>query len=110
MKINNLLQIADLDINKEIFETLLAEKEFTVERIISPFMPEGDAKWWNPKDSELVFLLQGKAILEFENKDFRKLSNGDYLFISKGMNHRVAFTSENPLAIWLAIHFKDNSK
>jgi cupin 2 domain-containing protein len=102
---DNILNINDLK-DSEIFDKILVTDDFYVERIVSPPMPGGDEKWYNQDTNELVILLQGNAKIEFENETV-SLKKGDYLTIEAHRKHRVAFTGSNPVAIWLAIHYKN---
>jgi cupin 2 domain-containing protein len=45
-------------------------------------------------------------MIEFEN-EIITLEKGDYLIIESHRRHRVAFTGSEPVAVWLAIHYKD---
>jgi len=101
----NLLNISGLK-NSEIFEEILSKDDFYIERIISPPMPGGDEKWYDQDTNELVILLQGTAKIEFEN-EIITLKKGDYRIIESHRRHRVAFTGSEPVAVWLAIHYKD---
>jgi cupin 2 domain-containing protein len=52
-----------------------------------------------------VVLLQGRAGLHFAGEDHaRELAPGDYLWIPAHCRHRVEWTSQNPPAVWLALH------
>ncbi len=84
----------------EAFETLLENKIIKIERICSNSVKKGE--WYDQYQDEWITLLQGKAILEFDD-DKKKLVAGETLLIAKHQRHRVLETSEN--AIWLAIHF-----
>jgi cupin 2 domain-containing protein len=51
-----------------------------------------------------VALLQGQAILEYGDGTRQTLLAGDHVFLPAHCRHRVAFTSQQPPCIWLAIH------
>jgi len=101
----NLLRNATV-LSEEIFEELIRGSSFRMERIISPPMPNGDTKWYIQEEKELVILLQGQAKIEFENSKIITLNTGDYFIIESFAKHRVAFSSSNPITIWLTIHYK----
>ncbi len=83
----------------ETFETLLENREFKIEKILSNAFENGE--WYEQESDEWVVLLRGSAVLEFE--DFsQELACGDYLFIPKLQKHRVLKTSHD--AMWLAVH------
>lgn len=93
----------------ELFEVLFTNKDTKIERIISPHMPEGNEIWYNQSSLEIVFLLKGNAIIEFENNEMINLKEGDYLKIEQNRKHRIAFSSNFPLCIWLAFHFENST-
>jgi cupin 2 domain-containing protein len=93
----------------ELFEVLFTNNNSKIERIISPHMPAGNDIWYNQSSLEIVFLLKGNAIIEFENNEMVNLRAGDYLKIEPHCKHRIAFSSKFPLCIWLAIHFENST-
>lgn len=102
---NNIYKNIPSVLKEELFETILENDKFRLERIVSQnhSTPENyvyDQDWW-----EWVVLLRGNAVLSFvdENKII-ELTEGDYVLIEPHKRHRVEKTSEN--AIWLAIHYK----
>ncbi len=106
MILKNILQIAELPGgDSEIFETLCKGQHIHVERIISNGQTTPENKWYDAQKNEWVVLIQGKARLEMEGGNTIELSAGDYLLIPAGQKHRVAYTSDSPHCIWLAIHF-----
>lgn len=90
----------------EIFEKMLAGKNFFVERIISKGHTTPEKEWLESRKEEWVILLKGKAGLLFQNGDNVKMKEGDYILIPKNTKHKVIYTSKRPGCIWLAIHFK----
>ena len=90
--------------NEELFETIVSGKNILIERIISNGQKSPKTGWYEQEKDEIVFLLKGKAKIEFENKKTFNLQEGDYLQIKSGIKHKVIETSENPPCIWLAIH------
>lgn len=92
---------------KEIFEELINNQKFKLERIISKGQssPENE-EWYNQDNNEWVILLSGSAGLRFEGKkDVIVLKKGDYLNIPAHLKHRVEWTDKNQETIWLAIHY-----
>jgi cupin 2 domain-containing protein len=55
--------------------------------------------------NEWVIVLQGQAVIEYENTQTHDMNAGDYLFITAGTRHRVVWTSHNEQTVWLAIHW-----
>ena len=56
------------------------------------------------KESEYILLLEGFAILEFEDYEV-ELKRGDCLNIEAMQKHRVKFTSQDELTIWFAVFY-----
>ncbi len=102
----NLFSIPDVLPEEEIFESLIPGSPVKIERIVSAGQSTPQGTWLEQDVDEWVVLLQGKAVLEYE--DFRKadLESGDWVFIPAHTRHRVALTSSDPPCIWLAIHGK----
>lgn len=99
----NIFEIEKLpDINEDEIVDILKENEnVRIERIISTRQV---SDWMIQERKEYVVLLQGTAIIEFNDKKV-EMKAGDTLFIEKMERHRVGYTSENPCCIWFCIHF-----
>ena len=108
MEVKNIFQsqIISSTINDEIFETILKKDNIIIERIISAGQVTPNDSWYNQEKCEWVILLQGEAILEFENAEIIKMKSGNYIYIPAHIKHRVCNTSKTPHCIWLAIHFQ----
>ena len=85
----------------EIVDILNENENVRIERIISTGQV---SDWMIQERNEYVVLLQGNAIIEFNDKKV-EMKAGDTLFIEKMERHRVGYTSENPCCIWFCIHF-----
>ncbi len=101
----NIFQIPSQIPEQELFETLLNTKDILIERIISTGQTTPPGEWYDQETDEWVILLQGKAQLSYENGRTVDLLPGDYLLLKAHEKHRVEATSNNPVCIWLAIHF-----
>ena len=101
MTISNLFSHLPHLTESEEFETLLQQENIKIERIVSSAHP--DSALQRQKHDEWVALIQGDAVLEIKGKP-HKLAPGDHLFIAAGTPHRLLSTSEEPCAIWLAVH------
>lgn len=104
-----LAALAAMSSDEERFDTLVDDREVTIERIVSTGQASPPGFWYdNPRD-EWVVLLAGGAALEFEGEpSIRTLRPGDYLRIPAHCRHRVVYTEfEAPDAptVWLAVHF-----
>lgn len=94
------------NLNEEIFEDLLSNKNFKIERIISNGQCSPDGFWYEQELNEWVILLSGHAEIEFENEVNIQLYPGDYLLIPAMKKHRVKSTSANEISVWLAVHYQ----
>ncbi|MFW6019310.1 MAG: cupin domain-containing protein [Bacteroidales bacterium] len=92
------------DMSGEIFDILCQHQDIKIERIVSAGHVTPEDEPYIQDTHEWVILLKGQAeILTKTQKHY--LNEGDYLFIPAKTEHRVAFTSSDPVCIWLAVHF-----
>jgi cupin 2 domain-containing protein len=103
-KVANFLQLSHPLPLAEQFEILATGRNLRIERIISCGQTTPSHEWFDQDLDEWVILLQGEAILMYEDSRQSSLKAGDYLFIPAHCRHRVAFTSTEPPCIWLAVH------
>lgn len=83
----------------EVVKTIY-DKEVRIERIYS----NNASTYWMVQDiDELVYLLNGSAILEYTDKEI-PLVKDSFEYIKKGVRHRVKSTSED--CIWLCVFIK----
>jgi len=83
--------------------TILAEKEnIRVERIVSS---GHTSDWYDQAETEFVALLDGSAVIEYENGATIAMSRGDTLIIPPHAKHRVSYTSSDPPCIWLCVFY-----
>jgi len=94
-----------VDLTEEVFTTLLARPEVTVERIVSlgqttppdcPYVQDHD---------EWVAVLAGAARVEIGGVE-HALEAGDSLMIPAGAAHRVTYTDPVRPTVWIALHFR----
>eukprot|EP01080_Neovahlkampfia_damariscottae_P012338 gene12338-gene5798 len=90
---------------EEIFETILKNKNITLERIITNGQTTPPGEWYNQDRDEWVLLLKGSALMLFEDNKIQTLNSGDYLLIPKFYKHRVQWIDPDNECIWLALHF-----
>jgi len=103
---SNLFRLPDNLPDEEVFQPLIPDRGVLIERIISRGQASPPGYWYDQERDELVVLLQGEAALAWEDGRTRQLTAGDWLFIAAHERHRVAWTSQEPACIWLAIHGK----
>jgi cupin 2 domain-containing protein len=102
----NILDLPSISASQEIYETLVASHDILIERIISKGHTTPTAEWYDQEQDEWVLLLQGEAVIAYDDASLSIIKKGDYLFIPAHKRHRVEFTSSEPPCIWLAIHGK----
>ena len=105
MKKQNLFENIPSSIPEELFEEIDSNAEIKIERIISDGHNSPPDFWYDQDKNELVFLLSGSGVIEFEDGRKVKLNTGDYLKINAHEKHRVTETSASTKTIWLAIHY-----
>ena len=90
---------------EELFECIIKKDNILIERIVSNGQVTPAGQWYDQIEDEWVMLLQGQAILLFEeNQKLVRLSPGDYLLIPAHTRHRVEWTLPDFNTIWLAVH------
>jgi len=101
MKNGKLFDFSECPKGGEIFDTIVeGAGDFKLERTVSRGAESPDGFWYDQDRDELVAVISGSAVLEFE-KEKISLGAGDWVVIKKGSRHRVAATSENPPCVWL---------
>ncbi|OUS28127.1 cupin [Thalassotalea sp. 42_200_T64] len=105
MTLNNIYADIPTDLSAEVFETLAGSKKVTIERIISKGHCSPAQGWHQQECHEWVIVLQGAAILTFEDDSQVTLNTGDYLNIKPLQKHKVSWTRPEQKTIWLAIHY-----
>lgn len=98
--------IDSLNLKDEFIEKIFEYEDKFVERIVSKAHSTPSGEWLEQELNEWVMLLQGEAILKFDETGEVKLTKGDYVFIPALCKHRVEWTSSEPVCIWLAFFFK----
>jgi len=105
MNTSNIFSNIPLDLKEEVFEDIVSAKHIKIERIISKGHITPKEQWYNQEQNEWVILIQGEAILSFEDSEDVNLKNGDYINIPAKTKHRVSWTKPNEETIWLAIFY-----
>ena len=104
-EMKNLLKNIPDELPREFFETLVENEHIHIERIVSRGHVSPEEGWHDQDRSEFVLLLQGAALLVFEDGREVSMGPGDWLEIPAQVKHRVAWTDEESESIWLAVHF-----
>ncbi|MGL6225988.1 MAG: cupin domain-containing protein [Thermoguttaceae bacterium] len=94
---------------EEQIEILFLRPHARIERIVSDGQASPVGFWYDQDEIEWVLLLQGSAVLEFQDEPrFRELQPGDFLLIPAHQKHRVHATASNGKTIWLALFYIDS--
>ena len=90
-------------LREELFEEIATSEHVKIERIISDGHTSPKSGWYDSAQNEWVIVLQGEAILSFEEGADVALKRGDYHNIPAHKRHRVSYTSTEEKTIWLAV-------
>ena len=99
----NLFDLPDPLSDDEEFTEVLHSKDLKIERIVSTGQTTPEGQWYDQHEDEWVALIQGEAVLEYENGERLNLSAGDHVLLPAHCRHRVAYNSHNPPCIWIAV-------
>jgi cupin 2 domain-containing protein len=103
--IANLFKDIPANLPEELFTLLLENKNVRIERIVSEGHCTPADEWYDQLQNEWVIVLQGEAMIEYENAEQRILNVGDFAFIPAHTRHRVSWTTATQQTVWLAIHW-----
>ncbi|WP_163559945.1 cupin domain-containing protein [Halomonas sp. NO4] len=101
----NLFASIPLSQAAEQFDELVGGQDVRVERIVSHGHASPEQGWYDQPQHEWVVVLQGRAVLAFEQGDDVALAPGDYLTIPAHCRHRVKWTAPQQATVWLAVHY-----
>ena len=77
-----------------------------IERIVSHGAASPPGFWYDQDRAEWVLVLQGAAILRFEeDAEPIRLGTGDHVLIPAHARHRVEWSDPDRPTIWLAVHY-----
>jgi len=105
MKTKNIFTNIPKQLPDEIFEDIISTQNLKIERIISKGHTTPISQWYDQDTDEWILVLQGDAIISFEDSKDVHLRVGDYLNIPAHTKHRVSWTIPNTETIWLAVHY-----
>jgi len=103
----NIYELPPLPLTEEVTTILVENKNVRIERIISTGQV---SDWYDQDETEFVVLLEGNAIIEYENGKSVAMANGDTLLIKPHERHRVSYTSSEPPCVWLCVFYKNQSR
>lgn len=104
MKKYNIFEEIIIDKNEEKFFEIFKNETIKIEKIVSNGQTSPQNFWYEQEENEFVLVLEGFAILQFEDKDI-ELKKGDCLNIKAKQKHRVKFTSLDEPTIWFAVFY-----
>jgi cupin 2 domain-containing protein len=100
----NLLAALPAYLAAEQFDVLLQRPGVRLERIVSTGQATPAGEWLSQAETEWVLLLKGAAGLAFEGESEIALAPGDSLLIPATRRHRVNWTAQGEVTVWLALH------
>jgi|UniRef100_UPI0040472532 cupin 2 domain-containing protein len=100
----NIFEQIIVDKKEEHFFEIFRNETIKVEKIVSNGQTSPENFWYEQEQSEYILLLEGFAILEFEDYEL-ELKKGDCLNIEAMKKHRVKFTSLDEPTIWFAVFY-----
>ncbi len=98
----NVFEELPVNKNEELFFEIFKNEKIKIEKIVSNGQTSPDNFWYEQKENEFVLVLEGFAIIEFEDFEI-ELKKGDCLNIKAMQKHRVKFTSLNETTVWFAV-------
>ena len=98
----NIFNLPAFPLPEELTTVLTGGRNVRIERIISTGQI---SNWYDQEQAEFVVLLEGNAVVEFEDNKSVALSRGDTLIIKPHERHRVSFTSSEPPCVWLCVFY-----
>jgi cupin 2 domain-containing protein len=99
----NIFDLPPLPLPEELITVLAESGNVRIERIISTGQASED--WYDQMETEFVALLEGDAVVEFEDGRSVSLVRGDTLLIKPHERHRVSYTSSEPPCVWLCVFY-----
>ena len=106
MDIGSLYRDIPAPLPQELVQTLASAKGVRIERIVSNGHCSPPGFWYDQEEHEWVLLVQGEAMLRFEQGDrVIRLTPGVYVNIAAHEKHRVEWTREDTETIWLAVFY-----
>ncbi|WP_026802764.1 cupin [Aliarcobacter lanthieri] len=100
----NIFDEITINKNEELFSEIFKDDKIKIEKIVSNGQKSPENFWYEQEQNEYILLLEGFAILEFEDFEV-KLQKGDCLNIKSMQKHRVKFTSLDEPTIWFAVFY-----
>jgi len=98
----NIYDLPNIPLPEELTTVLAESGSVRIERIVST----GQASdWYDQSETEFVVLIEGNAVVEYDNGKKVAMTKGDTLLIKPHERHRVSWTSSEPPCVWLCVFF-----
>jgi cupin 2 domain-containing protein len=105
-RIGSLFSEIPAELPDERFEALIETPGFRLERILSQGQATPPGQWYDQDRDEWVLLVEGAARLSVEGRaEPVELAPGDTVLLPAHCRHRVDWTPEDRVTVWLALHF-----
>lgn len=98
----NIFDMPELPLSEELTTILAESGNVRIEWIISTGQT---SDWYDQDETEFVALINGSAVIEFENDRSVAMSTGDTLIILPRERHRVSYTTSEPPCVWLCVFY-----
>ena len=98
----NIFDMPELPLSEELTTILAESANVRIEWIISTGQT---SDWYDQDETEFVALINGSAVIEFENDRSVAMSTGDTLIILPHERHRVSYTTSEPPCVWLCVFY-----
>lgn len=102
----NLLAAIPASLPTEVVTELLRSESVRIERILSRGHTSPELGWYDQDEHEWVLVVQGAAILGFDDGSEVRLGPGDHLNIPAHRRHRVGWTDPGQVTVWLAVFYR----
>ncbi|MEO1954484.1 MAG: cupin domain-containing protein [Campylobacterales bacterium] len=93
------------DLTTEFFEDIVVSDNVKIEKIVSKGHTSPEIGWYDQDKNEWIIVIEGEAILLFEDKEKVELKSGQYLNIPAHKKHKVLWTKPEVHTIWLAVFY-----
>lgn len=108
---DNLFAQVPAQLPEELFETILQQPAFALERIVSRGHCSAPGQWYDQGRAEWVLVVKGRARLLFEHRaEVVEMGAGDYLLIPAHCRHRVEWTDPDQETLWLALRYDQKDR
>jgi len=105
MNPNNIFKFIPENLHQEFIEVLAQKGDVKIERIVSHGHTSTESGWYDQTQDEWVIVLQGEAIISFEDDVDKHLDIGDHIIIPAHTKHKVSWTTPKIETIWIAVFF-----